>query len=215
MSTIDEIARFAGELGMKKIVITDHSQATQKKEGFVKKSHRSMIHHKRWENVHNNVQILFGVEADLLNEKGDVCFDIQGYESDFNILSHHMEIYSGDKGRITEGFIKAIQKYHEKINMIGHIFLLVFDGLKLGDMAKVVEEANKYKIPLELNCRYLNVILNREQDKEKAKRGLEAVKLMLAKADQVYVNSDAHSLSEIRDMRKIGFEFLKKEGLVK
>lgn len=149
MNIVDEIVRFAGELGMKKIVFADHSQIINEKEGKPLISYRSMA--LRWKNVYNDVEVIFGVEADLLNEKGDICTDIQGVEGDFIILSYHKRIYSGDKQKLTQAFINAIEKHHEIIDAIGHIYL----DCENIDVVKVVETANKYKIPLELNCRYL------------------------------------------------------------
>lgn len=90
MNTVDEIVQYAGKIGMTKIVITDHSQATIDHDGFGFKSWRSSL--KRRKNVHNDVEVLFGVEGDLLDEEGNCCFDIQGKESEFCILSCH-DIY--------------------------------------------------------------------------------------------------------------------------
>lgn len=37
---------------------------------------------------------------------------------------------------------------------------------------------------------------------------------MLSKADSIYVTSDAHTLYELKALRKIGFEFLKENGFM-
>ncbi|MEI6671824.1 MAG: hypothetical protein WCL02_00190 [bacterium] len=59
-----------------------------------------------------------GVEADLMDDEGNCCFDIQGKESDFSILSCHPECFKGDLKNITQAYINAIHKYHEKIKFI-------------------------------------------------------------------------------------------------
>lgn len=205
MSTVDEIVRFAGELGMSKIVFADHSQASLEKEGLPKISIRSIVKDKRWRNVYNKVEVVFGVEADLLNEKGDVCFHIQGAEGDFLILSYHEKTYPGDKKKLTQAFVNAIERYHEKIDCIGHLYVYL-EGAEL-DADKVIEAANKYNIPFELNCRYI------ASGKDKADTGV--LKTMLSKARSIYVNSDAHTLNELRDLRKEGFKFLKENGFLK
>jgi len=64
---------------MTKIAICDHSAALLKADGLLKKTYRSPC--KRWQNVYNNVEVIFGVEADLLNESGDVCMEIDGIEA--------------------------------------------------------------------------------------------------------------------------------------
>lgn len=53
------------------------------------------INIKRWENVFNDVKVRFGIEGDLLNEKGDICDHIQNKKSDFLILSTHTSSYTG------------------------------------------------------------------------------------------------------------------------
>lgn len=197
-STIDEIVKFAGEIGMKKIAIVDHSQAGQDADQRKANTYRPIIN--RWKNIHNKVKVIFGVEADLLNENGDICEHIQGFPGEFIILSYHPYVYSGDKKKVTEGFLKAIEKNQKKINIIGHLGAYPKDI----DFIKVVECANKYKIPIEINCQYL---IRGENE--------ESWKKILAKSDAVYVNSDAHTLNEIKDMRKIGFKFLKDNGFLK
>jgi histidinol phosphatase-like PHP family hydrolase len=205
MSTIDEIVKFAGEIGMKKVVITDHSQAAIDAHNEVKKAARSLIKAERWVNVFNDVKVSFGVEADLLDEEGNICDHIQKVKGDFIILSYHYEVFKGDKKKVTQAFIKAIEAHHDKINCIGHIYAFVKDtGI---DITKVVACANKYKIPLEFNCRYLT------SGKHMADH--DAMKLMLSKADSIYVNSDAHTLWEFRELRKKGFEFLQENGFLK
>ncbi len=100
MNTIDEIVKYAGDINFKKIAITDHCQVHIEKRKFVLKNYYSML--ERWENVHNEVEVRFGVEADLLNENGDVCMDIQGITPQIIILSSHpAPVYSGDPNKIT------------------------------------------------------------------------------------------------------------------
>lgn len=193
LSTIDEIARFAGEIGMKKIAITDHSQFCLDKSVYGKKSARTIV--TRWKNVFNDVEVIFGVEGDLINEDGDCCFDIQGKEGDFRILSYHREIYAGNHSKVADGFIKAIQRYHDKISVIGHLCA----GLNHDDALRVIKEANKHKVPLELNAKYFLF------DPEKWR-------VLLDNAEQIYINSDAHTLWELKTRRKDAREKLREMG---
>jgi histidinol phosphatase-like PHP family hydrolase len=193
LNTIDEIARYAGEIGMTKIVITDHSQATLDRHGFPAKCFRTAIH--RWRNVHNIVEVSFGVEADLLDEKGTFCSHIGGIEGEFVILSYHPEIYSGDKGMIAQGFINAIRRHYERIDIIGHLAA----GLGREDIIAVVQEANRYNIPLEVNGKYFL-------------SAPDSWDTLLQHADRIYVNSDTHTLSDLRDRRREVFRVLRQKG---
>jgi histidinol phosphatase-like PHP family hydrolase len=69
---------------LKEIAITDHSDLIMQKSllpnndpryGFYPSGARYSV--KRWQNVHNDVKVLFGVEGDVINEQGEVCFTIQ------------------------------------------------------------------------------------------------------------------------------------------
>jgi histidinol phosphatase-like PHP family hydrolase len=213
-NTIDEMVKHAGEIGLKKLVFADHSQAALDAEGIAKKTFRTIITAGRWKNVINKVEVIFGIEIDLLNEKGDICDHIQNKKADFNILSYHKRVYKGDKKKLTQAFVNAIEKYHEIINMIGHLNLPFLDGVEV-DITKIVELANKYSIPLELNCKYIFIGAEPGKNPEFARKHMEAIKLMLSKADQVYVNSDAHTLWELKELRKLGFKFLKDNGFLK
>lgn len=204
-SSIDELVQFAWKIGLKEIMITDHSQATQDNllnDGRpIPSGKRRWIY--RWQNVFNDVTVWFWVEADLLNEEGDVCFDIQWIESDFNILSAHSKIYSGRKEFITEATIKAIERYHQKIAFIGHPCNNA-DFWEYYDIEKLCEVANKYSLPLEVNAS--NLILGRMNE--------EKLHIMLQNADKLYLNSDAHTLYELKEARNIMKEFLKNNGYI-
>ncbi|MCB9206325.1 MAG: PHP domain-containing protein [Ignavibacteriales bacterium] len=202
LNTIDEIVKFAGEIGLKKIAITDHNQAYLDARTFPRKSYRGII--KRWQNVFNNVKVEFGVEADILNSKGDVCMDIQGEIPELIILSTHQSPpYQEDSKTITEGYLNAIERFHDKINFLGHP-CSVYHGENV-DIIAVTELCNKYEIPLEVNG--ANLATNRTN--------LNKLKQMLSIADQIYVNSDAHTLNELKTVRRKAFQYLRENGYIK
>lgn len=92
LSTVEEMVKFAGEIGLTRIAIIDHSQITLDQDGIGRKGYRETVDY--WENVHNNVEVIFGIEGDLLDEKGHICDQIHGVSTDFLILSAHpKEIY--------------------------------------------------------------------------------------------------------------------------
>lgn len=202
MSTVDEIVKFAGEIGLEKIAITDHCQAHQDRKHFHKKNYYNMI--ERWKNIHNNVEVKFGVEGDLLNEKGHVCIDIQDITPEIIIFSSHpAPVYDGDPQRITEAYINAIERYHDKITFLGHPCSKYFEDHI--DIMPIVELCNKYDLPMEFNC--ANLVNN--------KTNMKNLELMLRNIKQIYVNSDAHTLNEIKEYREFGFQYLFKNGFMK
>ncbi len=205
MSSIDELVRFAWDIWLKEIVITDHSQVTQ--DNLVREwrpvPHGKRRFIKRWRNVFNNVKVSFGVEADLLDEDGNVCFDIHWMESEFNILSAHKKIFSWKDESVTKATIKAIEKYHTKIALIWHPCNSA-DFAQYYDIQELCEVANHYKIPLEVNAS--NFLLGR-MDEEK-------LHSMLESADTLYLNSDAHTLYELQEARPLMMGFLKEHWYI-
>jgi len=194
LATIDEIVKFAWEVWLEKIAITDHSQALLDDKWFAKKSLRRICN--RWRNVYNNVEVIFWVEWDILNEQWDICIDIQWVEWDFNILSLH-GIYDWDIQNIQLAYENSIIRHHEKIDLIWHP--CIKKGLWYVDMKRLCRIANEYNLPLEFDCAYLVSWKNSE----------ELIKQMLEYADRIYVNSDAHTLYELKEYRKIWFQYLK------
>lgn len=204
--TINEIIQFAWVIWMKEIAITDHSQAainSLNKEFNMNLGSTARYSLKRFENVYNNVNIIFWIEWDLLNENWDVCFQIQWEESDFLILSAHSDIYKWNPETITKATIRAIERYHHKIKFIWHPCNNA-DFWKYYDIKKLVEIANKYKIPLEFNGKNL----------QRWKTNLEKLDYLLKNANEIYINSDAHTLVEFRDARKFAFDFLEKNKYI-
>lgn len=201
LNTIDEIVKYAWEIWLKKIAITDHSDATMKKykeKFWIYQSYSKYIFDIAWKNIWNDVEVVFWVEADLLNKNWDVCFTIQWIESEFNILALHKWLYEDDYNSITEWFINAIEKYHDKIDLIAHLDD-VFQWAEYVDIEKIVNCANKYNIPFEFNA---YTFINWNSDEKK-------LRYILDNANEIYINSDAHSLYQLRDYRKIVFDYLK------
>ncbi len=200
MNSIDEIVQYAGKIWLKKITITDHSQFAEDQSGFAKKNRRSSIN--RWKNIYNDVEVSFGVEGDLIDEEGNCCFDIQGKEPEFCILSCHNEVYTWDLKNITQAYINAIHKYHDKIKFIGHMCnLSTAEHLDVEAVAKVL---NQYQIPIELNCSYLNTQRMYFDKMDKLLSLIEA---------WVYVNSDMHTLNDF-NLRQEWFDYIKEKGFM-
>lgn len=205
LNTIEEIVQYAGKLKMKEITISDHSDEWMKivKKIKIKKTKDAI---KEFKNIWNKVKVNFAVEADLLNENGNISLKIQSKEYKKILLSCHPDVYSGDFKKITQGYIKAIKKYNDKIICIAHpCFNATYDKptpiSKYLDIKKLTETANKYKIPLELNGS--NLMKNRDD--------LTKLKIMLKNAKCIMINSDAHTLDELKTSREFAYNWLKKE----
>ncbi|MBX9808809.1 PHP domain-containing protein [Candidatus Gracilibacteria bacterium] len=206
LSSIDEIVRFTGEIGLKAIAITDHSQfaidfLNNKYGSHLGCSFRRTLG--RWRNVINEVDVQFGVEGDLINENGDCCFDIQGVEPEFRILSAHGNIYQSPNDTITKGTIRAIERYKEKIAFIGHPCNKRDFGLHI-DMNELVDCANANGVALEFNAK----------DFVQGTTDIHKLRYLLEKTDRIYINSDGHTLYELREMRKQAIDWLKNEGYI-
>jgi len=200
LNSIDEIVIQAGKLNYKEIAITDHNQDYMDGYNFKARTHYSIISSGRWKNIHNQVHVIFGVEADLLNEDGDICHHIQNIDPDFMVLSAHGKIYSGNIDQIKNGYLNAIRRYGSKINLLGHLCSRQFsDYLTQDDIIEIVSAANMSGVSLELNC--ANLVNN--------KTCMENLNAMLSCCQSLYVNSDAHTLHEFASVRPEGFNYLK------
>ncbi|NOZ20126.1 MAG: PHP domain-containing protein [Planctomycetes bacterium] len=198
MNTVDEIVQHAGRVGLKTIAICDHSEVYMHAFGYPKKTGRGMVN--RWRNVHNDVEVIFGIEADIISDAGDISADIQGVPSDFLILSTHRKPYSGDSARITQAYLNAIARHGERIRMLGHPCSVYFEDHL--DIDPIIELANEKGIPMEFNC--ANYVTSRTH--------MANLEKMLTTCNEIYINSDGHTLHEIETLRKRGIGFLKEKG---
>ncbi|MEE9571854.1 MAG: PHP domain-containing protein [Candidatus Neomarinimicrobiota bacterium] len=204
-NSIDEIVIKAGDLGYQKIAFTEHNQALLDVYGIPRKTHYDIIASDRWENIHNNVIVKFGVEADLLNANGDICDQIQGIVPEFIILSAHCKVYSGDLKQMKLAYLNVIKRFGMSINVLGHLCSKqITQYLSANDFIEIIEAANACDIALELNC--ANLVYG--------KIDLDKLRIMLDHAQNMYVNSDSHTMNEFINLRKNGFQFLESRGVV-
>lgn len=205
MNSVDEMVKFAWDIWLTEIAITDHSDVVMdnlwKKFWVFPNVFRSNI--RRWKNVFNDVNVIFWVEADILNENWDVCFNIQWEESDYIILAWHSGVYKWNPETITNAYINAIKRYHLKIKFICHP-CNNSDFWKYIDIEKLVKVANKYNIPLEFNTK--NYVY--------WKTNMDKLKYLLKNTNEVYINSDAHNLFMMKNCRKEWILYLEKNNYI-
>ena len=192
INSLDEIVVLSGKLNLKEIAITDHCQDYLNSYDIKMKTHYSILSTGRWQNTHNDVHVIFGVEADLLNENGDVCNNIQGISPEFVILSSHKKVYSGDVRLVKKGYLNAIDRLGSGIKVLGHLCSKQFsDYLDPEDIIEIVNAANEAQIALELNC--ANLVNNKTCEAN--------LKAMLSCCNSLCINSDAHTLYELIHLR--------------
>lgn len=206
LSSIDEIVRFAGEIWLRAIAITDHSQfcidyCNQKYGSNMGGSFRRTL--SKWQNVINDVDVKFWVEWDLMNESWETCFHIQWVEPEFRILSAHSNVYQWSNESFTDATIKAMELYRDKIAFIAHPCNNGDFGQYV-DIKKLVDAANANGIPLEFNAK--NFVQWRTN--------MEKLPYLLENAAQIYVNSDGHTLHEIKSVRWKAIQFLKEKWYI-
>lgn len=195
MNTVDEVVQYAGKIGLKKLYFADHAQIGNRRC----LSFRSFV--KSWQNVHNDVEVRFTVEADVMNKDGDVQAQIGGVESERFLLSFHPWRYSSEPQTATDAICKAIRRYKDRIICVAHLHSSKNDGII--DVKKVVNVANECGVPLELNGKYLHDSLCEQR-----------ARILCDNANTILINSDAHHLVQLRDNRKKAMDFLQKNGYV-
>jgi DNA polymerase (family X) len=206
--TFDELTIAAEKLGLRSIAICDHSDEymewykAPRLQGFFHALHR-------WKNMQNDVQVIRGLELDLLAADGEIS-DLSRYHHlpSFLILSAHKGVFKGKNVEITDAYIKAIDKYFDKISIIGHPCSTYFgSGVDEGiNIEKIVMYANDAGIGIEVNGANL---MN-------GKTNLEKLKYLCEKTKLLFINSDAHTIFEMQECRKCAYEFaLKNSPLLK
>jgi len=193
LNTIDELVQMAGRLGLKKLAITDHSDART----YTRVAYRVLL--SRYANVLNDVEVVFGVEGDLLNDDGDICTTIQKMESEFLILSAHPDTFKGNPEKITDAYLKALERHHKEIQFICHPCAYFTHT----DIERLTKAANDHGVPVEVNTSNLSSGVT----------DMEKLDVMVTLADQIVVNSDAHSLADMTTRAK-GLDYLRAKGLL-
>lgn len=205
LNTIEEIVKFAWEIWLTEIAITDHSDsamdALTKKFSVSKNSFRYTT--KMWKNVHNDVKIIFWVEVDILNENWDICDKIQWFDSEFVNLSAHIDVYEWSLYSINKAYRNAIEKHHKIIKCIWHP-CSISNFWEVVDIVELINLANSYWIPLEINGKYLRNWTDK----------LDKLHILLKNADKMYINSDAHTLYDLKENRKYAINFLKENNYI-
>lgn len=197
-SPLEENIKRAVQKGLKQIAVTEHAYTNS---NGIKKGDFSKIKEevKRLRRKYPTISILFGMEANLLNEQGDIDLtkEEQG-QLDIVVLGYHysckwMKNFFGHfkmqlpstKRRIqknTDAYINAMQK--NKVNILAHL------GYACRvDVIKIAEHAIKNNVLIEFN---------RKQNWFTAKEIEQMIKMGVT----FVANSDAHHEKDVGENYK-------------
>ena len=201
--TIFENAKEAKKNGLKVLAITDHGPAIKNAPfpGYFNVGYRAP-------KEIDGVRILFGVEANIINNEGQLDLPDEILKKlDVVLAGLHFGVFV-DRGveKNTEVLIKAMDNPYVKI--ISH----PYSRVARVDMAKVVQAAIEKNILLEVNASY---ICSNELDDPKTLEELKImIKLLKAKNQKLLMNSDAHNPYEVGRFEE-ALEKLKDIGVTK
>lgn len=180
-NTIREMAYMASQMGLEALAITDHGPEMQ---GGPHKYHFHNM--KILPRKYYGIQVLFGVELNIMDEKGTV--DLPEWllkEMDITVASIHGECYGKSKGieKNTEAYRRVMQR--PDIEIIGH----PDDGRFEVDYEALVDMAKQTGTLLEVNNSSLKPGGFRVNSYENDRRMLELCRKAGA---MVVLGSDAH-----------------------
>jgi putative hydrolase len=188
--TIYDIIKEAKKKKMKMIAITDHGPSVR---GGPVDFHFSMG--KRAPKKEGNLKILWGCEANVINENGEI--DLRQKDIDvIDVLLVGMHDATPYNGGSEEKNTKSILNCFEKYPI--HIFVHPTCFFHTYNLEKVCEAACKNNVLLELNIETLRRI-EREDKRDSLERLKKMIDIVKKNQKKVIVNSDAHFLHEIGD----------------
>ncbi len=201
MSSIEEMARTAKELGYQYLGLSDHSQSARYANGLepdrVREQHRVI---ERVNETIDGITILKGSEVDILPDGALDYPDDLLRQMDFVVASVHSR-FNMPAAEMTARIIRAM--HNPYVTMIGHLtgrLLLAREGYAL-DTAAIVTEAIRLGVIIELNANPHRLDLDWRHLRAAYGQGL-----------LTSINPDAHSPNGLRDVT-YGVGIARKGGL--
>lgn len=197
--TITDMARMAAANSLKILGISDHAPATPGSAGTSYFRNLLLADRKRF-----GVDLLYGVELNIINENGDVDLEDTLLASlDYAFISMHRPVFqSGDASSNTSAYIKAMK--HPGVRFLGH----PDDGRFAVDFERLLSACQQYHVYPEINNASLMPDAYRTDGYQNCLQILSLCKKMRL---PVLLSSDSHGKEHIGDMRYI-FPLLKKCG---
>jgi DNA polymerase (family 10) len=180
-ASIADMARAAHAAGLEYIAITDHSKALSMANGLDEARALAHAARIRAESGRHGVQLLAGIECDILSDgRLDLADDCLA-QLDIVIASVH-SAFGQDRQQMTDRILRAIENPH--VDVIGHPtgrMLLKRPPYAL-DIETVVDAAKTHHVALELNSQVYRLDLSDVHARLARDRGVPII-----------VSSDAHS----------------------
>lgn len=199
-STITDLVKRAGNVGLKLIGITDHGPAT------MCSSRASYFRNLAYApKVRCGIEILYGIELNILDYNGTVDLDDEILKHlDYAIISMHVpNIKPGTVEENTFAYVNAMK--HPKVRIIGHCD----DARYPVDYEALVIAAKHYGVVFEINNSSLSPEGYRGDTHENVRNILATCK---KHAHPVVLSSDSHGTKHVGDfqyalemIREVGF----------
>jgi putative hydrolase len=186
-STITDLAKKASSIGLRMIGITDHGPATlcSGKASYFR--NLAYAPKKRC-----GVEILYGIELNILNSEGTVDLDDEILESlDYAIISMHQPNYkSGSVEENTLAYVNAMK--YPRVKIVGHPEDVKFPV----DFEALIVAAKHYGVAIEINNSSLSPEGYRGDVRENVRKMLQLCKKHEC---PVVLSSDSHGTNHVGD----------------
>lgn len=186
-STITDLAKQASFVGLKAIGITDHGPATLGSGHISYFRNLAYAPKKRC-----GVDILYGVELNILDKEGTVDLDDEILETlDYAIISMHQPIYkSGSVEENTFAYVNAMK--HPRVKIVGHPEDVKYPV----DFEALIVAAKHFRVAIEIN----NSSLSPEGYRGDVRENVRTI-LQLCKKQEcpVVLSSDCHAIRHVGD----------------
>lgn len=187
--TIEQVAARAREKGYEYIALTDHSQSLKIARGLslerLKEQHRQI---RSLNEKMDDIQLLTGIEVDILPKGGLDCPDEILKEADLVVASVH-SAFKQDRETMTARIISAVE--NKNVDIIGHLTgrLIAHREAYAVDVERVLEAAASCGTILEINSSPDRLDLNDQNAARARELGIKMA-----------VNTDAHDLKRMEEM---------------
>lgn len=189
--TITDMARTAAAKSIQILGISDHGPATPFAAGRSYFRNLQLADRKKF-----GIELLYGVELNILNENGDVDLEDTLTESlDYAFISmHHPVFSSGTASSNTDAYIRAMR--HPGVCFLGH----PDDSRFPVDYKRLLAAAKEHHVYPEINNASLMPDAYRTDG---ARNSLQILRLCKELSLPVLLSSDSHGRKHIGDMQYI------------
>ncbi|MCM1135007.1 MAG: PHP domain-containing protein [Clostridium sp.] len=189
--TITDMARAAAGRSLKVLGISDHGPKTAGAGSSSYFRNLLLAERRRF-----GVSLLYGVELNILNEKGDVDLEDSLIASlDYAFISmHHPVFKAGDTAFNTNAYINAMK--HPGVRFLGH----PDDGRFPADYERLLSACAKYRVYPEINNASLTPDAYRTDGH---KNSMEILSICKKRRLPVLLSSDSHGKGHVGDMEYI------------